>query len=265
MEISRYAIKGDIAGRAFTEAMTRKGYTQEQLAGKIGERTGRRPAQSTISNWTRGTKIPSTQLLPVVLEVLDLSWADIGVATISSERRAATLTAAAEAGQGSRRTGKPPVLSELDVVAIPRMARASAGDGYHNADHPEIEGYDAYPLEEIRRLTHVNPKDLRAITVVGDSMEPEILANSTVIYVPTQEIADHGLYVFAIDGTLLVKKIQRYAGGALEIIPVNQTYSREMLLPVTDADEPNTFRSEKTGLVAQFRVVGRVVFYMKAA
>lgn len=264
MKISRYAIEGDKIGRAFTEAMTRKGYTQEQLAGKIEERTGRRPAQSTISNWTRGLKIPSTQLLPVVLEVLELSWADIGVA-VSSERKAATRTAAVGAARRVRPTGKEPLLSELDVVAIPRMARASAGDGYNNDDHPEIKGYDAYPLEEIRRLTHLNPKDLRAITVVGDSMEPEILANSTVIYVPTHEIGDHGLYVFAIEDTLLIKKIQRYSAGALEIIPINQTYSREMLIPVRDADEPNMYRSEKTGLVAQFRVVGRVVFYMKAA
>ncbi len=263
MKISRDAIKGDAISRAFTEAMTRKGYTQEQLAGKIEERTGRRPAQSTISNWTRGTKIPSTQMLPVVLEALDLSWADIGV-TVSAERKAAT-GAPLEAARGARPTGKEPVLSELDVVAIPRMARASAGSGYNNSDHPEVEGYDIYPLEEIRRLTHINPKDLRAITVVGDSMEPEILANSTVIYVPTHEIGDHGLYVFAIDDTLLIKKIQRYTAGALEIIPINQTYSREMLIPVRDADEPNMYRSEKTGLVAQFRVVGRVVFYMKAA
>jgi phage repressor protein C with HTH and peptisase S24 domain len=248
--------------------MTRKGYTQEELARKIGERTGHRPAQSTVSNWTRGAKIPSTKLLPAVLDVLDLSWGDIGV-SLSSPSGPPGLAPPHRAGPGAdgaaRSASQHRLLSELEVVAIPRMARASAGNGYDNTDHPDIEGYDAYPLDEIRRLTHVNPNDLRAITVVGDSMEPEIVANSTVIYVPTQEVADYGLYVFAIDGTLLIKKIQRYAGGALEIIPLNETYSREMLLPVREADEPNTYRSEKTGLVSQFRVVGRVVFYMKAA
>ena len=281
----RTAIDPDALSRALRHAMTRRGYTQGTLAKLIGERTGKQPAQSTVSNWTRGEKVPSTRLLPVVLDALGLSWTDIGVdgGSAASESQgdlrgntqgnlqgAPTSEAAAvEAASPSQSTElmaeQEPMFSELGVVLIPCLARASAGDGYLNGDHSEIESYHTYPLDEIRRLTHANPDHLRAIKAVGDSMEPEILANSTVIYVPTEEVAEHGLYVFAIDEALLIKKIQLYSGGALEIIPINPTYSREMLLPLKEADEPNTYRSQQTGLVSRFRVVGRVVFYTKAA
>lgn len=257
MKITRDVIEGDRISLAFRDAMTRKGYTQEQLALKIEERTGRRPAQSTISNWTRGEKIPRARQLPVVLDILDLSWEDIGLSPPASDHGDG-----APSGKGAN---VPEEMELDDIVLIPRMARAAAGDGYLNEDYPEIEGYDAYPLNEIKRLTNVNPNDLRTITVVGDSLEPEILANSTVVYVPTEKITDHGIYVFAIDDTLLVKKIQRFAGGALEIIPINETYSRELLIPVKDVDQPNLYRSKQSGLVATFRVVGRVVFYLKTA
>ena len=277
----RTAIDPDALSRALRHAMTRQGYTQGTLAKLIGERTGKQPAQSTVSNWTRGEKVPSTRLLPVVLDALGLSWTDIGVGggNAASEPQGdlrenpqgapTSEDAAVEAASPSQSTElmaeQEPMFSELGVVLIPCLARASAGDGYLNGDHSEIESYHTYPLDEIRRLTHASPDHLRAIKAVGDSMEPEILANSTVIYVPTEEVAEHGLYVFAIDEALLIKKIQLYSGGALEIIPINPTYSREMLLPVPEADEPNTYRSQQTGLVSRFRVVGRVVFYTKAA
>ena len=263
----RTAIDADALSHALRRAMTRKGYTQGKLARLIEERTGKRPAQSTVSNWTRGEKVPSTRLLPVVLDALGLSWADIG--TLPDEAGEETPTSGDAMPEGARLPGSSGPLQELDpadvdLVLIPRLAHASAGDGYMNGDHPEIEGYEAYPLAFIRRLTHVSPDRLRAIMVVGDSMEPEILANSPVIYALTDELADHGLYVFAIDDTLLVKKVQLYAGGALEIIPANPTYNREMLLPLKEAGEPDTYRSERTGLVSRFRVIGRVVFYTKA-
>ena len=259
MSFTRNVVNGEVVGQAFRDAMRRKGYTQATLASKIEEQTGKRPAQSTISNWTRGEKIPRAKQLPVVLDVLDLSWEDIGLASPTSGQGDG-------AALGNEVTSSVPAQSEMnDVVLIPRVARAAAGDGYINEDHPEIEGYDAYPLSEIKRLTNANPDDLCTITVVGDSLEPEILANSTVVYAPTEEITDHGLYVFAIDDTLLIKKIQRYAGGALEIIPINETYNRELLIPVKDVDQPNLYRSKQSDLVATFRVVGRVVFYLKPA
>ena len=277
MNTARSLVESDKIGQVFTRAMTRKGFTQERLAREIEARTGHRPAQSTVSNWARGEKVPSTKLLPVVLNALGLSWADIGadigVAMSDSQRSEtqgvlASEEAAPEVGRAAKPQARPPTgpepdLSDLDLVLIPRLARASAGDGYENGDDPKVEGYQAYPLAEIRRLTYTSPDRLRAIKAIGDSMEPEILSGSTVIYVPTEEVAEHGLYVFAIDEALLIKKIQLYSGGALEIIPINPAYSREMLLPVPDADEPNTYRSAQTGLISQFRVVGRVVFYTK--
>lgn len=49
-------------------------------------------------------------------------------------------------------------------------------------------------------MTGANSDTLRVITVVGDSLMPEILPNSTAIYDPVSEISDDGLYVLDVIG-----------------------------------------------------------------
>ena len=98
---------------------------------------------------------------------------------------------------------------------------------------------------------------LQNMTVVGNSMEPALWANETVSYLPTREITDDGLYVFRLDGALKVKYLQRYAGGAIQTIPGNPIYEKELLIPVEDA--LGTYRSQQSGLVGRFEIVGKVI------
>ena len=118
-------------------------------------------------------------------------------------------------------------------------ARPSAGDGYQ----------DDEPLLPAGRR-------LRSVTIVGNSMEPAIQANEPVYYLPTSEIADDGLYVFVIDDVLKVRYLQRYAGGAIQIIPLNPIYEKELLVPAGDA--PGMYRSQQSGLTGRFEIIGKV-------
>lgn len=125
--------------------------------------------------------------------------------------------------------------------------------------------YDPYPRRELVRLTQRDPDRLGSAVVVGDSMEPELRANDTVIYQPVEEVTDYGLYVFDIDGRTMVKLLQPGIGGVIDIIPANKRYSTERLIPVDDAETAHTYRSEQTGRTGVFRVRGKVVFYPKPA
>ncbi|GIV03586.1 MAG: hypothetical protein KatS3mg015_2416 [Fimbriimonadales bacterium] len=254
--------------RRVGEAMTRLGLTQEALAEAIEARIGSRPGQSTVSNWTRGEKLPGTKYLPVLVEILGLSWSDLGLEGGAERSFGAEQAAVVPPSEGRRppveRDGARPEFDPSRIVLIPRVGHASAGHGYDNGAG-EAERYDAFSRDEIARLTNTNPDRLRSIKVVGDSMEPEIRANDTVVYEPVQAVSDAGIYVLRLDDLVLVKKVQRFGGGVLEIIPVNPAYRSEMLRPLPEADTPNTYRSEVTGMTCTCEVIGKVVFYLRPA
>ena len=131
-------------------------------------------------------------------------------------------------------------MSAHESNAAKTLTHPSAGDGCQ----------DREPIVPIGQ-------HLQSMTIVGNSMEPALWANETVSYLPTCKITDDGLYVFMLDGELKVKYLQRYAGGAIQIIPGNPIYEKELLIPVEDA--PGTYRSQQSGLVGRFEVVGKVI------
>lgn len=229
---------------AVARALRERNMTQGELAEAIGA------AQPTVSDWLTQKKTPSTRYARAVLDALALDWGDVE----EPEDQAP----GAKNGTSLR---------EADVVLIPRNGRVAAGNGgaVHTGEAP---AFDAYSRYELRRLTQENPDRLRACTVTGDSMEPVLRANDTVIYLPVEEFGDAGIYVFRLDGAHLVKLVQRLGGGVLDIIPYNEIYSRERFVPVPypdEADTPNTYHSELTGLTSTIEPVGKVVFYPRPA
>jgi phage repressor protein C with HTH and peptisase S24 domain len=224
--------------------------TQADLADAIGA------AQPTVSDWLGEKKTPSTRYARAVLDELALGWDDV--------------VESLEQGRGAVRRSAPRKedLDAADVVLIPRLGHAGASDaGVLNGS--EAPAYDAYTRYQIRRLTQENPDRLRSCTVTGDSMEPVLRANDSVVYLPVEEFGDAGIYVFRLDGAHLVKLVQRLGGGALDVIPYNEErYSRERFIPIPypdEADTPNTYRSELTDLTSTIEPVGKVVFYPRPA
>lgn len=235
---------------AVTRALRERGMTQGDLAEAIGA------AQPTVSDWLGEKKTPSTRYARAVLDELSLDWADVEEPEVKTPSRRKSLEL------------READLESADVVLIPRNGRVGASNGGVISDS-EAPAFDAYSRYEIRRLTQENPDALRACTVTGDSMEPVLRANDTVIYLPVEDFGDAGIYVFRLDGAHLVKLVQRLGGGVLDVIPFNEPlYSRERFFPVPypdEADTPNTYRSELTSLTSTIEPVGKVVFYPRPA
>ncbi len=225
---------------AFIQRVQRALYEQELSQSDLAERVG--VSQPTVSDWLNRKSAPSKRNREKLMQALGLTEEDL------------------EALPPPR-----PKAADDDVVFLPVMARASAGSGSVNGDVLEIEEYRAYSRFELRRMTGQNPERLRVMPVIGDSMEPEIRAGDVVVYLPMDRMTDDGLYIFRMDDALKIKKLQRYAGGAIQIIPANPTYEKEMLLPLPDADTPNMYRSRESGLVGFFQIVGKVVYYPRPA
>lgn len=219
---------------ALREGLIRKDMNQSDLAEALGV------THPTVSDWVNQKKTPGRRNLQKVIETLDLDW---------------DYLTSARALPGTGR-------GELDdVILIPRLARVSAGDGYENGEETEELGGLYFSRQELRRLTNRDPKALRTVLVVGDSMEPLLRANDTVVYLPQRTIDDDGVYVLNIDESAKVKRVQRYGGGAVEIIPINPVYSREMFVPLEEADTPHLYRSRESGLVTRLEVEGKVVLH----
>ena len=70
-----------------------------------------------------------------------------------------------------------------------------------------------------------NIKNVEAINVTGDSMEPT-LNNGNIIFIDKtkQDISKDGIYAYVNENGLFVKRIQRRIDGSLDIISDNKEY-----------------------------------------
>lgn len=107
----------------------------------------------------------------------------------------------------------PPYGTDFDEFSIIKLygVRASAGDGVAVLQEKEKFLYFRNDWFSARGL---NAKELIAVTVVGDSMEPDIPDDSVVLVDTTQkEIKDGAVYVFTHNDDLLIKKMMATATG----------------------------------------------------
>lgn len=206
--------------------MAEHNLSQAEAAERLGV------GQSRISSWLNTSAAPSKATLDRILPAMGL--------------RAENLQPG---------TSTPGFIS--NVVLIPRGGHIGGGALPLPPDEPDA---DPYPAGELRRLLGFDPSGLVSAVVVGDSMAPRLRASDKVIYLPTTEIADHGLYILLLDGAQVIKTVQRLGGGALSLIPANPDYRTETFTPVDDADGDH-FRSDLSGRTATLSVVGKVVWY----
>jgi len=74
-----------------------------------------------------------------------------------------------------------------------------------------------------------NLKNIEAINVTGDSMEPT-LNNGNIIFIDKtkQDASKDGIYAFVNENGLFVKRIQKRIDGALDIISDNKEYPSQV-------------------------------------
>ena len=135
---------------------------------------------------------------------------------------------------------------ELRFQVVPRYdVRASAGPGNGSVDEEQI-GEVAFEVNWMRRHLGRSGRGFASIEVRGDSMQPTLLNGDEIIIDRHVHRVDvNGIYVIALRGDLLVKRIQRMLDGSLVVKSDNAAY------------EPETISAERA---EEFRVVGRMVW-----
>jgi len=133
-------------------------------------------------------------------------------------------------------------------VAIPLFdVRAAAGGG-SIVESEHVMDVLHFKEEWIRAELRASPADLHLIFVDGESMEPT-LRPGDIILVDRRDQAQRrdGIYVLRLDGTLLVKRLQKLPGGNIKVSSDNKSY------------DPFTLRLEE--MEAQdMAIIGRVIW-----
>lgn len=122
-----------------------------------------------------------------------------------------------------------PAYGELDqddrYVTIPLLEIKAAAGGGSLIEHERAVEALHFRKDWVRSELNAAPADLRLIYIHGDSMEPTLHAGDVILLnMREHQVARDGIYVLRIDGSLLVKRLQRLPGGGLMVISDNPAY-----------------------------------------
>lgn len=125
--------------------------------------------------------------------------------------------------------------------------RASAGHGAI-LNQENILDYLAFKRDWLHRELGAIPSDLYLINVDGESMEPTLRSGDLILVDPrgAGEIPRDGVYVLRMDGTLLVKRLQRLPGRRVKVSSDNTAYE--------------SFELDLDHWVDDLAIIGRVVW-----
>lgn len=103
---------------------------------------------------------------------------------------------------------------------------ASAGGGAINYD--EESEYINVDEMTLQSMHIVDAKNIEAINVIGDSMEPT-LNDGNVVFVDRNNInaSRGGIYIFSTPNGIFIKRLQIKTDGQLELISDNPNYANE--------------------------------------
>ncbi|MFQ5672982.1 MAG: XRE family transcriptional regulator [Nitrospinales bacterium] len=213
--------------------------SQQQLSEKIGF------PQQTISRIESGQQKPAESILKILkyLFNVDRSWLMDG----SGELEMDFIPIGRALAGGTDETF-------LKLIEAHERCRGSADIPIYNAwQNPgsgslDTEKHLVIHREWIQNKLGVVPQKLVAVTVSGDSMEPT-LKNGDVILVNLNlgYLMDNAIYVLNVDGTLLVKRIERLVAGGVVLRSDNKLVS-----PDQNIDNEQAGRLD---------IVGRVVWF----
>lgn len=98
---------------------------------------------------------------------------------------------------------------DSEFIKIPLYdVKASAGHGSIN-ELPQVLHHIAFRKDWMKRITSAPVDSLAVISVIGDSMEPNLSANDTVLVDLTHtRPGDDGIYVLLYDEGLRVKRLR---------------------------------------------------------
>lgn len=194
--------------------------------------------ENTLAKMERGESLPDAVQLMQIAALTDRSvmWLLGG-----------SQQPPAQAGGGEANVPKSLEAVEVgDMIYVPLFdVRASAGTGAFN-DQERVLHMRAFAADYIRRDLHILHNQIALVTIVGNSMEPEIHSGDVgMIDRRDKDIGVEGPHLVRIDGGLLLKMVQRLPGGVLRVSSKNQL-SSPFDINVMD------------GTLADFEVIGRL-------
>ena len=116
-------------------------------------------------------------------------------------------------------------LQASGTISVPRLGiEAGAGPGIARPEGDWVVESLEISRDWLRRLTPSRPAALRVICAKGDSMAP-LIADGDLLLVDTatKDVDREGVYVVAVRGELLAKRIQRTPAGLL-LLSDNKAY-----------------------------------------
>ena len=202
---------------------------QQQLADRLGWR------QSRIGNYEAGVRDIGTDDLRSIAEALEMTFdelvsgnyasTNIGNQTISGS--SVNITTANQINHGTGLITQPEQgtshTHRIDYLDV----RAAAGlTGFENSDYPEI--VSSLFLSDEGLLQIIGRKSAAGIKIVNvptDSMEPTIRKGDWVFLDTNINYYNgDGVYAFAIDNALFIKRIQKLVGGGYRLHSDNKDY-----------------------------------------
>ncbi len=106
--------------------------------------------------------------------------------------------------------------------------QASAGSGITNF---EVEVEEKLSISKTFFKTPQNPQKLKAIEIVGDSMEPTLLNGSYIVIDTSKKGGIDGIYALLLQDEVLVKRLQFNLDQTIDIISDNPAYKPQKYNP----------------------------------
>ena len=114
------------------------------------------------------------------------------------------------------------------IKYYPSIAVSAGGGAYEAEDNYESLELPTYFVNMLGGKE--NLKNIDAINVVGDSMEPTLNSDNIIFIDKTKkDVTRDGIYTFTTTHGLFVKRIQRRVDGKLDIISDNKDYPSQIL------------------------------------
>lgn len=209
-----------------------------------------------VSNYRKGS-VPEPDKRDALAKALGITRDDIERAIRNGNETSLSDQSERDIGDAPMGYDPGPTTPHSTLNSDEEIMRFSAGDGA--AGSPIVRS-----RAELEVSTGMRASGLEPIFVEGDSMEPEIRANSWAWIRPAERIEGPGIYAVEIERHRLVKRFDIRMGGVLRVSGADESrYPPEEWAPCEDADKPNTYRSLSNGSVAQLFVKGRVVAYTR--
>jgi repressor LexA len=191
-------MSGHDYGKAIKRAREDAGLTQDELAEKMGK------SKKTIWRLEANQRPINTNILESVASATGRSVEEL-------------------MGRGGKIDASSVTMIRQKLIAIPLYSKASevcAGGG-NVLPQPEIE-MPFYVLEDWVGGP-LAPKQVYAIRMEGDSMEPKIPGASIVVVNPNVEVRSGDVAVVCIDDRMMVKQVF-FRGNGVELNPLNPAY-----------------------------------------